>query len=391
MVGRENLAVTQELEKLESERRESEIKKYEKIIQDFDVLLNDKNELIKKLATSAGKTHVVIELADAFEHLYGYGKSNIATNEIANFLVKKLEGYVHPSTVWDNLPSRFKSHKNNPNLEERDAGLGNPSGISSLNIVPEKENAAWIIAITNQIDFLRSFRTKLTNSHFVSLLPNQDKKNLGETLHRINTIIRISNKVFDDRQSVPIEFQHLLAASFIENTDNFAAGIYITKVKDFGANRSKDAREKLRKLAETGVAATKADDTLTPKQAMKIELGRIRKVAEIYEPKNRNEALLLGYYGTQCPNPECTSWRIETELNGSKLECHCFACENNFDARTAAKCKKCYLPFYDEILEVMKQNATSIEDAAIKTTCPQCTHEVILPINYLPLVVKARK
>lgn len=382
----ENIAVTQELEKLDKERIDAEIKQYEKVIDDFEKSIENKDELMKKLATSAGKTHVVIEIADALEHLYDYGKSEIPTNEIATYLVKKLDGYVAPSTVWDNLPSRFKSHKKNPNDNKELEELRNRSENSSLNIEPEKENTAWILSINNQIDFLKSFRTKLCNSHFVSLLPNEDKKNLAETLHKINTIIKIANKIFDDRQSVPVEFQHLLAAAFIENTDNFAAGIYISKVKDFGANRSQQAREKLKKLAEAGSKFEKEPDTMTSKQAMKIQLGKIRIIAEIYEPKNRNEALLMNYYGTQCPNPECRSWRIETQLNGSKIECHCFACEQNFDARTAAKCRKCYLPFYDEIITVMKHNAVSIEDAAIKTSCPQCGQEVILPINYLPII-----
>lgn len=380
----------QELEQIDEKKREAEIQKYQKILDDFEDLLKSKNKLIEMLATSSQKTHTVIVLADAMEHLYTYGKSDIPTDEIANFLVKKLDGFVHPSTVWDNLPSRFKSHKNNPDNEERNSELGNPSENSSLNIDPEKENAAWIITINNQIEFLSSFRTKLYNSNFVSVLDNEEKKTFAETLHRVNTIIRIANKIFDDRQSVPVEFQHLLAAAFIESTDNFAAGIYISKVKDFGANRSKESREKIKKLAEAGQKVEKRPDTLTPKQAIKIELGLVRKVAELFDPKSRNEALFLGYYGVQCPNPECRSWRVKTELNGPKIGCHCFACEKNFDARTVSKCKKCYMPFYDEIIEVMKQNATSIEDAAIKTICPQCNEEVFLPIQYLP-VLSVRK
>ena len=382
--------IAQELEKIDAEKREEEIQKYQKILDDFESLLKSKNKLIEMLATSSQKTHTVIVLADALEHLYTYGKSEIQTDQIANYLVKKLDGFVHPSTVWDNLPSRFKSHKNNPDNEEKTGTLGNPSENGSLNILPEKENAAWILTINNQIEFLRAFRTKLLNSHFVSVLDNEERKNFAETLHRVNTIIRIANKIFDDRQSVPVEFQHLLAAAFVESTDNFAAGIYISKVKDFGANRSKESRDKIKKLAEAGQKIEKRPDTLTPKQAIKIELGLVRKVAELFDPKSRNEALFLGYYGVQCPNPECRSWRVKTELNGPKIGCHCFSCEKNFDARTVSKCKKCYLPFYDEIIEVMKQKAVSIEDAAVKTSCPQCEEEVILPIQYLP-VLSVRK
>jgi hypothetical protein len=309
-------------------------------------------------------------------------------------LVQELKDYVHFTTVYAALGSKFKSHTANPNSEEKELNaLGNPNESSSLNIEAEKENEAWITAINNQIDFLRSFRNKLSNSHFMSLLPDDIKKQCKETLQNIETITNISNAIGDDRQSTPLEMQHLLASAFIIETNNFAAGIYISLIKDFGANRSKKARENLKKLADAGEKIIKDPDTMTSKQAMKIILGHISKVAELYDPKNRNEALLCGYHGTQCSNTACRSWRTYLDFDGPELSCRCYACYKTTERGIASKCLHCYLPFYDEVVQVMKQNAVEIAGAVVKTNCinPSCKAEVYLPIKKLiPILVRQK-
>ena len=385
----ESTTLVSELNQVLQQEKESEIQKYEKIMTDFEILFENKNELIRKLATSAGKTHVVIEIADAMEHLVIYGKLQMQINEIATFLVNKLDGYVHPSTVWDNLPSRFKSHKKNPDHNQGLTQLGNPSENSSLNTDFEKENEEEIAVTTETIEFLKSYKNKLQHSHYESLLPDHIKKQCDEVRKIKRTILKIANAVCDDRQSVPIELQHLLVHAFVTQTNNDAAGIYVSYVKDFGANRSKEAREKLKKLASAGEQVEKSPDTLTSKQAVKILLGHVTKIAEIYEPKTRDEALLCGYHGTQCEHPECHSWRTYLDFDASELSCRCYACDLTTPRGVASKCKNCYLPFYDEVIRVMSEKGKKIADKTVlETACPHCKTEVFLPIKKLvPILV----
>jgi len=374
------------LDQVPEGEKEKIIQECQHDIEEIEKGLSDDHSVTFKLATMP-KQDVVILLAQRYEKLFELGASDVPTFEIANHLVKRFEILklkIHPSTVYDNLPQKYKSHRPNPNTDELTTSVGNPSDDSSLNIKPEEENAEYLDVIKSQIEFLRSFRTKLSNSAFTSKLSGQSKKELKETLAHINSTISIANKVFDDRQSVPVEFQHLLAASFIVQTNNFASGLYISQVKDYGANRSKEARAKMKKLAELGEKIEKDQDTLTPKQGMKIILGHVRKVAPIFEPKNRNEALATGvYYGTQCPNPGCNSWRVFLDIQGANVFCRCYSCDTKFDAKTATKCKKCYLPLYDEILAVMRENAEYIEESAAKTSCPRCQAEIIMPVKLL--------
>ncbi|MGC1709901.1 MAG: hypothetical protein WA799_08905, partial [Nitrosotalea sp.] len=381
--------VALEIDQLTEQERTKLVQECQKEIDETESILSNANGI--GVQTIMKKQTLVVALAERYEKLYDLGASMIPTNEIANFLLKRFQEMkveIHKSTIYDNLPARFKTHTPNPMLEEKDTQSEDPTKNSSLNIVPEKENEHWIRVLTNEIDFLRSFRNKLSNSHFVSLLPTEIRKQSTETLNNIETIIRIANAIFDDRQSVPIELQHLLAAAFVTQTNNDAAGIYITHVKDFGANRSKDAREKLSKLANTLEKIEKVD-TLTSKQAVKILLGHVTKVAEIYDPKTRNEALLCGYHGTQCTNVECRSWRTFLDFDASELGCRCYACDETFERSVASKCKNCYLPFYDEVIRVMKEGAETIENAVVKTHCPKCSIDVFLPIKkMMPILVK---
>lgn len=376
------------LDQIPEEERERKIQEYRAKIEQLEKGFSDEGSLFYEVATMQ-KQNLVVKMAEYHENLWKLGASDVPPQEIANFLVKRfatLKLKIHPSTVYDNLPPRFKSHTPNPKSDELETNSENPNDNSSLNIKPEEENADWIECINNQIDFLRSFRTKLSTSSFTSKLSEIAKKELQETLGHINASVRIANKIFDDRQSVPVEFQHFLAASFMHQTNNFAAGLYISQVKDYGANRSKEARQKLKKLADLGEKFEKEEDTMTSKQAMKIILGYVKKVAPIFEPKNRNEALATGvYYGTQCPNSECNSWRVFLDSEGANTFCRCYACDTTFEAKTATRCKKCYLPLYDEVLASLRNSAEYIEESAAKVTCPneKCGHEMIMPVKLL--------
>jgi len=67
--------------------------------------------------------------------------------------------------------------------------------------------------------------------------------------------------------------------------------------------------------------------TLTPKQAGKLKKLQVKKVQDIFDPKNFEEAMDLGFYGQQCE--KCGSWRTERRYNNDqgtqKDQLYCFA------------------------------------------------------------------
>jgi len=207
----------------------------------------------------------------------------------------------------------------------------------------------------------------------------------------LRTIMHLVKILHDNRQSVPIELEHLLINAFATQTNNDAAGIYVAHIKEFGANRSKKERENTKKLAKAAEPFVQSPDTLTSKQAVKILLGHVTHVSEIREPRNRNEALQSGYHGTQCKNEECRSWRTYLDFDASELCCRCHVCDQSFERGVASMCKNCYLPFYDEVIVTMKNTGKEIIDHVLTTSCPQCSETVYLPIKKLvPIVVNQK-
>ncbi len=301
----------------------------------------------------------------------------IKTNQVANYMVKRFTELgikFSKTTLYDGLSSKYKLHEENPDKD--DSGIRN--GNSSLNT--EEENKNYLEIIEEQITLYKLIKTKLLHSHFMTKLNKVEQKQVNESFLHMRTIIKITKALFDDRQSVPLHLQHLLISANIQQTNNFSMGIYVSKVKDFGANRFKKARQKMKRLAEAGLKYTKKDDTLTSKQGMKILLRKFKRILQINEPQDRNDAISIGNYGLQCP--ECNSWRVERTINNQtfKMEDHCHACGYDFHAKFASKCPnpECNFPFYTEVLVIMAKNAKE-ENGAMNCKCARCKKEVILP------------
>lgn len=191
--------------------------------------------------------------------------------------------------------------------QNENAPRGNPRRDSSLNT--EEENADYINAVQKTIDLYKLIKTKLQRQNFCSLL---DQQILEEHLLVWNSLLEFAFEAWDEKQKVPLTTQHILASCIAADTADFGAGQYIRNVKD---------------LAD-----------LTSKQANKILHGFIRDkgqlgdinfrpgILQMYNPKNRDEALHLGFYGQPCP--VCGSWRVEWKYKGDKgdFENFCYAC-----------------------------------------------------------------
>ena len=333
---------------------------------------------------SSSKREGFQDLAELYEKKFTLEPElEIKTNQVANYMVKRFTELgitFSTTTLYDGVSSKYKSHEENPDKDDSRSGNEN----SSINA--EEENKNYLEIIEDQIALYKLIKTKLLHSHFMTKLNTIEQKQVNESFLHMRTIIKITKALFDDRQSVPLHLQHLLISANIQQTNNFAMGIYVSKVKDFGANRFKKARQEMKRLAKAGQKYTKKDDTLTSKQGMKILLRKFKRILQINEPQNRDDAISIGNYGLQCPNKECKSWRVERTINNQtfKMEDQCHACGNDFNAKFASKCPNpdCGFPYYTEILEIMAKDAKE-ENGAMNCKCPRCKKEVILPKGIL--------
>lgn len=291
----------------------------------------------------------------------------------------------------------------------------------------ETENESFIETINQQMDFLHHLKEKAKSSRILSTLSLEDRLKYEETNLRTQATILFAAQVIDDRQSVPINAQLKLVMAIVAATNNSAAGMYVSKVKQHGANKALESEDffkrasdiilkifshKHRKLFKDTFKnikkvriliqkifeknKTKMDiqnpaDVMTSKQAMKIVYGFIKNVIPIFDHKaidghhDRDAALMDGFYGLPCP--ECGSFRVVEKAHPGSGEwlCFCYHCEWWFEAKTVSKCWNCHIPLFDDILAVILQTAVDITNkkgeplGAKKCECPRCEKEVILP------------
>ncbi|MBL4817958.1 MAG: hypothetical protein JKY15_01825 [Deltaproteobacteria bacterium] len=299
--------------------------------------------------------------------------------------------------VHETLPHKYKIGHHYSNKEDNKLDDVYRREDSSLNTKPEEENKILIDLIDKEIKIKQSIKNKLRTSHFLALLSEDDQKIVKETYLKANAIIDITGDLFDDRVSCPKMLQHLLLAAHIEGTDNFAAGIYVNRIKDFGANRWQEAKKlfekqykiieavqpEIKKLMRTlnkldpkskaykeikaklkpeefkvkqanlTIKAQKDLDTMTSKQTMKVMERKMKNLLPILEPPNRDDAISIGYYGLRCEG--CGSFRTYRDVRHGVLITFCMQCDYTSESKFASKCisPACAFPFYDDVVKVM--------------------------------------
>ncbi|AIC16935.1 hypothetical protein [Nitrososphaera viennensis] len=161
-----------------------------------------------------------------------------------------------------------------------------------------KENQPYIDHLQRKIEFLQDVQKKLRDRPFLSLL---EKKQYDEYIMLADRAEKLAREAWDARQTIPVATQFYLAQIVATCTIKHGASEYVSKVKDlFG---------------------------LTSKQVTKTLKGVVRDVHCLYEPTNRAEALMDGFYGRPCE--KCGNWRVKWE-NGM---CHCFHCDSDYRAK----------------------------------------------------------
>lgn len=122
---------------------------------------------------------------------------------------------------------------------------------------------------------------------------------------------------------------------------------------------------------------------ITSNQAAKFRKGREPSQIPLYQPKSREEAVFMLWYGLPCPN--CESWRVK-EAQGVYLSpeeaarigddsrplLQCYDCNNLWRGYTVVSCvgpQSCGMLFYREDLVKIKRTGK----------CPTCKKETHLP------------
>jgi hypothetical protein len=173
----------------------------------------------------------------------------------------------------------------------------NPDHERSQGNMRVHENQPYVDHLQKKIEFLQDIQRKLRDRPFLSLI---DKRRYDEYLYLADNAERVARRAWDDRQTIPVETQFFLAQIVAVSTIKHGASEYVAKVKEISG--------------------------LTSKQVTKTLKGIVRDIHYLYEPTNRTEALMDGFYGRPCQ--KCGSWRVRWE-NGF---CRCYHCDGEYRA-----------------------------------------------------------
>lgn len=270
------------------------------------------------------KKNSIVFLAERYERLHELGVDGTPdTNQIANYLVKKFESLdikIHFSTIYDNLPAKYKTHKPNPEDSE------NPNENSSLFETRDyaQENKPYLDIIEKIKQTWNVIESKLKTSEFLEKKDESgnyvlERKQLNEEFRLLENFIGLVNETWDDRVTMPTATQHVALRIFLEEPSKHAAGMYGGWIKPYGAEKRKESINNIK-------------ITMSFKQYRKFLTGHVKKLLDMYVPKSIDEAMEKGYYGVLCKNLQCKSLRVFWEEK--IMKCVCYACGEEFKART---------------------------------------------------------
>lgn len=423
----ESQSPVEELEHLKNNEMwlKDQIKKPDNYLHSLYGTNTPKKDIISQWALNLERQHELeIKLKrtttlKSIGHISSYVKSELRTLGVHSSTLS----YVH-----EILGYKYKNENKNRYQSEDDDDLrcstSQSSSIPIANFL--QENESILLTISDQIDFLKNYRNKARSSHIISKLNDKQLLEYEEMNLRTKATIVFADQIIDDRQSVPTSAQLKLVMSVVASTNNFAAGMYVSQIKQFGSSKMQESKnfqtkitkplfqslstknQKLYEIAMGNIkllnkefvkiqkaetpASKKTLSLMTSKQAMKIVFGVVKKTLNIFDHKTRDEAILDGFYGVQCP--ECGSMRVKEKTSGSsEWLCFCYKCEALFEARTVIKCWQCHIPFFEDVLEVILKNSQEIigkdgkETGARESKCPRCDEGLTLPSKMFKIPV----
>jgi len=294
--------------------------------------LNDRIQQIKRdlenpasaihelYASNSPKKDLILQWAHYTEELHDYGVYSDDVNTISTYIkseLKKmgLEQAVH--YVHEVLPFKYKNEEKSHREDQDD--LSGPTTQNDSEKKPKSfyinENKHYIECINITSELLKFLKKQLQERHFESVLV---KEEMEEFLTAHENLVRLTYNVWNEKRKDMTQTHAALFELVTHFTPSHAAGEYMSKIKDMFK--------------------------LTGKQATKILKREIRDLHPLYDPKNKVEACLVGFYGQRCGN--CGSWRVKYLPQKTlrkhifhvdvtrEFQCYCFQCKEVFDAKT---------------------------------------------------------
>lgn len=149
-----------------------------------------------------------------------------------------------------------------------------------------------------QREFCDKALKKYESRNFLENLTDKQLKDVEELFSRNENIVTSCLQVIDERNEVPFNKQFLYFHARTQTTLGATYDLFVTYLRKFSK--------------------------LTTKQAAKIADGRVSRVLLLFEPKNRQDAMDVGFYGISCE--KCGSFRtkpkVDPDTNDDKLFCY---------------------------------------------------------------------
>jgi ribosomal protein S27AE len=270
---------------------------YDKIERCKADLQTPGNVLYDMYHSKSPKKDAILEWAKNLEILQKRGDYTKPVHEISTTIRTELKDMGLNSAIhyaFEVLPHVYKNPKytHSNSQDYTDTRVDQPPDDSSILLAEDckKLNQLTLTRVSNSITALNEFSKRLrTDTTFEMDVP---ENKMEELLLRWDAINAHLEESLDKREKITPSTHHLLFYAGATETLSNVYSVYVNYVKDFA--------------------------TVTPKQVGKILKGRTKKIAPLYDPKSKHEAMEIGFYGTQCK--ECGSFRMAQE--GSKAKCY---------------------------------------------------------------------
>jgi len=298
-----------EIQTLQQKREKiQEIKnKIEKIKNE---LKNPDSVTFDILSSRDPKASIFKTWAQHLEELHELGEYTEPLSTISSTIKKELRKmglYSLVPYVHETLQQKYKSESMDRYGDENEQM--DLRGFSSQNSSSDflKENAEYIKLIEDTQELLDFVKEKLKTTNYMSLRDREEFEEF-KILHK--NAISMCYTIFNDKKKDMIQTQAVLVDAVMHATITDGAANYLLNVKEmFG---------------------------FTPKQAKKILAGKVSDLHPLYEPKSKEQAMMVGFYGQRCG--ECGSWRVSLKIISMETtKCFCHKCKSTFDAKFDTK------------------------------------------------------
>lgn len=297
----------------------------QKDIQDIENNLSNPTSILHR--TLLGKGEVLRLLATSYEILFNNGLSKVPVNGIASHILKRVSEIntnLSKSWIYESLPAKYKTHRLNNIAGYEYTQSVKRTESSSIDSDYESQNFSEIDFYNTQIILCKKLISHLKTHEYITKIGDNGLTVLNLEEYDSDLVIRTTSQdfvlsVFDNRKTVTLNTIHLLLQAFFDMSNKYAAGLYVSKLKEFGIQKKKQAITQSKKL-------------FTPKQLRKILKGETKEIHQSFEIVTSQEAYENGFYGKiNCS--ECGSWRVKlqeiynyTTDSFSNPLLHCFSC-----------------------------------------------------------------